>query len=73
MAHTAICATELEESPQERGQAGETGSPTMIQMDERESHLIESSDQQTSLSAGCTPMLCCLWGHSVLFSCSLLF
>lgn len=68
----ATWATEVEESPQAGGQAGEMGSPPVIQMDERETRLTKSFAQQPSISAGCMPVLCCLLGHDVFFSRSLL-
>lgn len=48
------------------------GSPPVIQMDERQSHLTEKFAQQPSIPAGCMPVLCCVLGHGVFFSYSVL-
>lgn len=71
-AHTATWATGVGESTQVGAQVGHMGSPPVIQMGERESHLTANFAQQPSISAGCMPVLCCVLGHSVFFSCSLL-
>lgn len=54
------------------GTSGIDGVTSVIQVDERQSHLAKNFAQQPSIFAGCMPVLCCVLGHSVVFSCSLL-
>lgn len=72
MGHMATWATGVKESTLVGAQVGQMGSPPVIQMDERQSHLTEKFAQQPSIPAGCMPVLCCVLGHGVFFSYSVL-